>query len=331
MTVLVTGAFGFVGLNVVEALLGRGETVVALGLGGLPAEAEADFENLPGKLVAIEADVTAEGAIAGAMLAHGVDRLIHTAAITAGYEREKATPAKVFEVNLLGTIAAIQAARDNGVQRIVSFSSSAVYGSGADDVDIVDEATTWPRMGTTYGISKYAAERTAVRLGELWDLDISLLRPGAVYGPFERDTGARDTLSAVLQVTRMARAGAPAVLQRRAMADWVYAPDVAGAVLALLDASGLGGRVYNIACGPEKRFTLEAWGKNLETDFPGFTCRLAEPGETGNVELYGDRERPPLSVTALTRDTGFVPAFGLEEALAHYLPWIDKHPTVFGT
>lgn len=331
MTVLVTGAFGFVGLNVVEALLGRGETVVALGLGGLPAEAEADFENLPGKLVAIEADVTAEGAIAGAMLAHGVDRLIHTAAITAGYEREKATPAKVFEVNLLGTIAAIQAARDNGVQRIVSFSSSAVYGSGADDVDIVDEATTWPRMGTTYGISKYAAERTAVRLGELWDLDISLLRPGAVYGPFERDTGARDTLSAVLQVTRMARAGAPAVLQRRAMADWVYAPDVAGAVLALLDASGLGGRVYNIACGPEKRFSLEAWGKNLETDFPGFTCRLAEPGETGNVELYGDRERPPLSVTALTRDTGFVPAFGLEEALAHYLPWIDKHPTVFGT
>ncbi len=331
MTIMVTGAFGFVGLNIVEALLGRSETVVALGLGNVPREAAVDFENLPGKLVAIEADVTMEGAIAGAMAEHGVDRLIHTAAITAGYEREKATPAKVIEVNLLGTVAAIQAARDNGVKKIVSFSSSAVYGSGADDVEIVEEATTWPRMGTTYAISKYAAERMAVRLGELWDLDVSLLRPGAVYGPFERDTGARDTLSAVLQVTRMARAGTPVVLQRRAMADWVYAPDVAGAALALLDASGLGGRVYNIACGPDKRFALEAWGKKLETEFPGFTCRLAEPGETGNVELYGSRERPPLSVAALARDTGFVPAFGLAEAFAHYLPWIEKHPTVFST
>ena len=331
MTIMVTGAFGFVGLNIVEALLGRGETVVALGLGGVPAEAEADFAALPGKLVAIEADVTVEGAVARAMADHGVDRLIHTAAITAGYEREKATPAKVIEVNLLGTVAAIQAARDNGVKKIVSFSSSAVYGSGADDVEIVEEATTWPRMGTIYAISKYAAERTALRLGEVWDLDVSLLRPGAVYGPFERDTGARDTLSAVLQITRMARAGTPVVLQRRAMADWVYGPDVAGAALALLDAKGLGGRVYNIACGPDKRFALEAWGRRLEAQFPGFTCRLAEPGETGNVELYGDRERPPLSVSALARDTGFVPAFGLEEALAHYLPWIDRHPTVFST
>jgi UDP-glucose 4-epimerase len=331
MTIMVTGAFGFVGLNIVEALLRRGETVVAFGLGGVPAEAEAEFGELPGKLVPIEADVTVEGAIARAMANHGVDRLIHTAAITAGYEREKATPAKVFEVNLLGTIAAIQAARDNGVKKIVSFSSSAVYGSGADDVEIVEEATTWPRMGTTYGISKYAAERTAVRLGELWDLDVSLLRPGAVYGPFERDTGARDTLSAVLQVTRMARAGTPVVLPRRAMADWVYGPDVAGAALALLDASGLGGRVYNIASGPDKRFSLEAWGRKLEAQFPGFRCRLATPDETGNVELYGNRERPPLSVSALARDTGFVPAFGLEEAFAHYLRWIEQHPTVFST
>jgi nucleoside-diphosphate-sugar epimerase len=148
MTIMVTGAFGFVGLNIVEALLGRGETVVALGLGGVPAEAEADFRDLPGKLVAIEADVTTEGVIAGAMAAHALDRLIHTAAITAGYEREKATPAKVFEVNLLGTVAAIQAARDNGVKKIVSFSSSSVYGDGADAVEIVDEATTWPRKGT---------------------------------------------------------------------------------------------------------------------------------------------------------------------------------------
>jgi nucleoside-diphosphate-sugar epimerase len=331
MTIMVTGAFGFVGLNIVEALLGRGETVVALGLGGVPAEAEAEFRDLPGKLVAIEADVTTEGVIAGAMAAHALDRLIHTAAITAGYEREKATPAKVFEINLLGTVAAIQAARDNAVKKIVSFSSSSVYGNGADAVETVDEATTWPRMGTIYAISKYAAERTALRLGELWDLDVSLLRPGAVYGPFERDTGARDTLSAVLQVTRMARAGTPVVLQRRAMADWVYGPDVAGAALALLDDIGLGGRVYNIACGPDKRFALEAWGKKLEAQFPGFTCRLAEPSETGNVELYGDRERPPLSVSALARDTGFVPAFGLNEAFAHYLPWIDKHPTIFDT
>jgi len=331
MTIMVTGAFGFVGLNIVEALLGRGEMVVALGLGKVPEEAEADFDSLPGRLVAIEADVTTEGAIAGAMAAHGVERLIHTAAITAGFEREQATPAKVFEVNLMGTIAAIQAARDNGVKKIVSFSSSSVYGSGADDVEIVEEATTWPRMGTTYAISKYAAERTAIRLGELWDLDVSLLRPGAVYGPFERDTGARDTLSAVLQVTRMARAGTPVVLPRRAMADWVYGPDVAGAAIALLDATGLGGRVYNIACGPDKRFTLEAWCHKLKTQFPGFTARLAEPGETGNVELYGDRERPPLSVRALAQDTGFVPAFGLEDAFAHYLRWIEKHSTVFAT
>jgi UDP-glucose 4-epimerase len=331
MTIMVTGAFGFVGLNIVEALLGRGETVVALGLGGVPVEAEADFAALPGKLVTIEADVTVPGAIAGAMAAHGVDRLIHTAAITAGYDREKATPSKVIEVNLLGTVAAIQAARDNGVKKIVSFSSSSVYGSGADDVDVVEEATTWPRMGTIYAISKYAAERTAIRLGEIWDLDVSLLRPGAVYGPFERDTGARDTLSAVLQVTRMARTGTPVVLPRRAMADWVYGPDVAGAALALLDATGLGGRVYNIASGPEKRFALEAWGKKLEAAFPGFTSRLAEPDEVGNVELYGDGERPPLSVSALVQDTGFVPAFGLEEAFAHYLHWIEKHPTIFAT
>ncbi len=117
---MVTGGTGFVGLNLVEALLARGEHVVAVGLDGVPPVAAAKFAALPGRLDSVRADVTDAAAMAGLMRAHGVDRLFPFAAITSGPDRERDMPERVIEVNLLGFMAQLRAAREVGVGRIIA-------------------------------------------------------------------------------------------------------------------------------------------------------------------------------------------------------------------
>ena len=323
MTVLITGGSGFVGLNVAERLLTQGEDVVLFGLGLLPVSAHADFSSLPGTLSTVAGDVCDSSALDGVFIQYGIERVVHGAAITAGPDRERRDPLGIINVNLIGTIATLEAARQHGTRRVVYLSSCAIYGESDYDVAECDEASTLPVPVNLYAISKYAAERAALRYGNQWNMDVLVARPTEVFGPWERDTGARDTLSAPLQVTRLALEGRPAILPRAGQRDWGYSRDVAKAVAALLDAPDPRFEVYNVSSGAQ--WTIAAWCDKLAGRYPGFRYRLASEGELPNVDFYDPRDRSPLAINRLTQDIGFSPEFALDVCFEDYMHWLSCH------
>jgi len=320
---VVFGGGGFVGLNIVETLLGSGRAVELVDPAPPPQAALEALRRLPGELRVTSADVRDADQITR-LLATDVDAVVYGAAITAGAERDAREPERILEVNLLGLVHVLRAARDGGVRRVVNLSSSAAYGEAAwGDTESLEE-TIAPDPTTLYALTKFATERAARRLGGLWDLDVRSVRLSAVFGRWERQTGDRDTPSALYQIMRAAQLGKPAILARDAMRDWIYAPDVARAVIALIDAAEPGFDLYNVSTG--QPFSTLAWGGMLAQRRPGFVCRIAEPGEPATIDLFADRDRAPLSILRLSGDLGFRPQFDLEGSVDDYHRWSDGHP-----
>jgi UDP-glucose 4-epimerase len=288
MKILVTGASGFVGVNLVEALRARNHEVIEFSIdkGG---------------------DVTDTAQLQAVL--KGVDAVWHGAAITAGAEREKREAARIFEVNALTTIRALETAAQAGVRRFIYPSSSAVYGATAfEGVGPVGEDEPL-RPLNLYGISKVAAERAVLHLGPALGMEVCAGRVNAVFGPGERDTGLRDTLSPHLQMAGMKREGREAILARGADRDWIYAPDVADAFVRMLEAEKLPPVAMNITQGA--LWPLETMARAL-----GVRWRY---GET-NLGYGGpiDRPRRPLSGKRIQDLLGWSPTHTPETACRDY-------------
>jgi nucleoside-diphosphate-sugar epimerase len=322
--ILVTGGAGFVGLNVTEALLARGEHVVVFGReAALPDPAPAMLARLPGRLEVIQGDVTDHAALKDIFRSRRFGAVFPFAAITAGPQREAADPGLILDVNLKGVLATLQAARDAGtVRRVVLPSSGAVYGESAYAFDVLDEVTTPPVPISLYGVTKYAVERAGLRLAGLWGLDAVVARIGATFGPWERDTGMRDTLSLHLVLAQAAMRGERVVLPPAPLPayDWVYVRDLAAGLVALLDAQDPPHRVVNLASGmdwaPHYAGCLDA----LAAAFPGFRWRHAEAGEVPTIAWNETKPRGVMA-TARAAAFGWRPRFAPAMAVADYAAW----------
>ncbi|WP_237214431.1 NAD-dependent epimerase/dehydratase family protein [Falsiroseomonas oryziterrae] len=323
--ILVTGGAGFVGLNLVEALLARGEHVVVFGREtALPDPAPAVLGKLPGRLELVPGDVTDAAALREVFRARRIGAVFPFAAVTAGPGREAADPHAVLDVNLHGLIRTLEAARDaGGVRRVVLPSSSAIYGESAYSHAVLDEATTPPVPISLYGVTKYAAERGGLRLAGLWGLDAVVARIGPAFGPWERDTGLRDTLSAHRAVARAALRGEEAVLPPAPLPtyDWVYSRDLAQGLLALLDAREPPHRVVNLSSGIDWAPHYAACFDLLASRVPGFRWRHAGPGETPTIALNETRPRGVMAI-ARAADFGWRPRHDPLAAWADYADWL---------
>ena len=326
MSILVTGGAGFVGLNLLEALLGRGESVVAFDSKPLPGAAGEDFAALPGRLHVVTGDVRDRPAIAQAMAAHGVDRLIHAAAVTAGPERDAADPGGIAEINLLGTINALEAAREHGLKRVVYVGTGAVYGDlGVVPGNRLDEVRDLPRPVGMYPITKYAAERTCLRLSALWQMNVVVGRLAMVFGRWEYESGARDRMALPLQTVRLARRGEEArILRVEELRDWIYGPDVAAGLLALLDATKLESRVFHVGTGMP--WDIGEWCDRLAAKYPGFRYRFVTDPAAANARPLGTVGRSPLRVDRIRSEAGFAPRYPLDRAFEDYTTWLGSHP-----
>lgn len=302
---MVTGASGFVGVNVVEALLVRGHEVVAMSLDAFPAQLE---------VAEVQGDTTDIALVERVMREQRVEAVWHGAAITAGAEREKREASRIVEVNLLATVRAVEAAARAGVRRFLYPSSSAVYGSTAFDGEgpVSEDAPLRPM--NLYGITKVAAEAAVLRLAPSLGLEACAGRINAVFGPWERDTGLRDTLSPHLQMAGLLREGKEAVLARGAERDWVYAPDVAQAFVAMLEAKSVPPVALNISM--DRLWPLETMARAL----PGLKWRYAKVGEASNLGYGGpiDRPRRALPPSRIQEVLGWAPAHSPESACADF-------------
>ena len=328
MSVLVTGGAGFVGMNVVEALLERGDDVVLFDSGALPPGAERAREPRARGLAIERGSVLDEAALDAVFGRHHIDRVIHAAAVTSGPRRETREPASTIDVNLRGTISVLDAARKHDVKRTVYIGSGAAYGESLYRYERLYEET--PSLPTTlYSITKHAAERTCLRLRELWSIDVVCVRLGTVIGPWEHDTSVRDNFGTHSQLAAMALAAKEAVLtEREIRRDWIYARDAAEGVIALAEAAAPNHVTYNLSSGLSWDEPIASWCEALRTRYPRFAHRVATAGEVPNI-WYTDRDRGIMDIGRIEQDLGFRVKYLMPAAYEHYLTWLARTPEFF--
>jgi UDP-glucose 4-epimerase len=321
MNILIFGGCGFVGLNIAATALAKGHHVMLFDRSPVPAAALAHFAPHGGRFRHIAGDVTDATSVRQAVTP-GTDIVILGAAITAGPAREASDPASILAVNLLAHLPILEASRDACVRRVINLSSVAAYGLTGEKVDVLTEDAAMEPVGL-YAITKWASERVGARVGGHWGLDFVSLRLSAVFGPWEHVTSVRDTPSPQFQVLKALAEGRPAVLARPGTRDWIYAVDVAEAVLATAGAKALPRKVYNVTAGQTS--SVLDWGQAMLPGFGGGTCRLAAPGETPTINLYGPADRAPMSGEALAGDTGWRARFDTAASAAHLSAWRRDH------
>ena len=321
MHILVFGGTGFVGLNIASAMLARGHAVTLYDRAGLPQAAQRAFAGHGDRLRVVQGDVLDRAAVEAAIGA-AVDVIVMGAAITASAERDAADPETILQVNLLAQVPILTAARRAGVRRVINLSSAGAYGATAFRHARLDEDMPCDPV-SLYAITKFASERVAARLAALWSFDIISVRLSGLFGPWERATGVRDTLSPQVQILDALQQKREALLARPGVRDWVYAPDVADALVLLAEAPTLQHALYNISCGQE--WSALQWGEAQAALHPGFTCRLASDGETPTINLHSDTDRAPLSVARLAQEFGWRARFGCADSAADLTTWSVTH------
>ena len=323
MNVLITGGTGFIGLNLAEALLARGDRVALFGLEPPPLNAKPAFAKLPGRVIAALGDVRDEAALDRIFHEAEIDHVIHAAVVTSGPARERRDPRAILDTNILGTMAVLQAAQRHPVRRLVYLSSVAVYGTNAYTSEPLTEERTHPQPDNLYSITKYAGERTALRIKNVSGLDVVAARVGPTFGRWERQTPFRDPMSPQYQtlVHALEQAGREIVLPRPGLRDWVYASDVAQGVLLMLDAPRLNHEVYNVGSG--FRWAVDDWCRRLATRYPGLQHRLSNDPAECTVDLFGPLDRGPLSIDRLNHELGYRPRYDLDAAFTDLMGWLD--------
>ena len=324
MSVLITGGSGFIALNLAEVLLRRSEEVVLFSRHSPPEIVLQTFQSLEGKLHTVKGDVRDRTSLERAFQDYHVDRVFHAAVITANQERERRDFRSIIEVNLLGTAEVLEVSRQAGIQRFVYLSSSSVYGKNAFRSKILDEEETLPLPETLYAITKYAGEQASLRFKRLWNMDLTVARVGTVFGPWERDTGVRDTLSPQMQTTQMAIQGKAAVLPGSWPKRLGLQSRCCGRPCRHSRRERLHYDVYNI--GPGVEWTIETWCSKLKENYPGFSYRLASGQEVSNINYHLPQDRAPFAIKRLVEDIGFKPQFGLDEAFMDYVKWVKHFP-----
>ena len=230
MRVLVTGGSGFIGSHVVDQLRAQGHEPVIFDLVPSPYHPAGEIETVLGDLEDYE---SVRAAVARC------DVVAHLAAVS-DVNVVVDNPAKASAINVGGTAAVLEAARSEGVRRVVYASTVWVYG-GADGVEPLDEDTRLALPDHLYTATKLAGEMYCRSYAELYGLEYTVLRFGIPYGPHSRPA---TVLAAFVE---KAAAGKPLTLagdgsQSR---QFVYVEDLAAGVVAAL-APVAANRTYNL-------------------------------------------------------------------------------------
>ncbi len=268
MKYLVTGGAGFIGSNIVSELLSRGAEVRVLDNFATgkreniePFKANSNFQMFEGDLRSFHIVRDA---------VKGVDYILHQGALPS-VPRSINDPITSNDVNILGTLNILEAAREFGVKRVVCASSSSIYGD-TEVLPKVEDMKIQPL--SPYALTKYAQERYCQIYTSIYGLETVCLRYFNVFGP-NQDPSSQ--YSAVIpKFIRSIAAGENPVIygdgtQSR---DFTYVANNVEANIMATEAPGIAGEVFNIACG--KSYTLielvESINRILETNVqPVFT------------------------------------------------------------
>ena len=316
MSILLTGAAGFIGFHVAKALLARGDRVLGVDnlndyydvglkearLAQLRASPNFDFARL---------DVADREGVLGLVERHRDLRgVIHLAA-QAGVRYSLENPFAYIEANVMGTLVMLEAARRiDRLTAITYASSSSVYGANRKQPFSVEDRVDQPV--SLYAATKRSCELVAYTYSHLYELPATGLRFFTVYGPW-----GRPDMAAYL-FTRAILAGEPIKVfnEGRMARDFTYIDDIVAGTIAAHDRAPAGQvphRVYNLGNHrPEKLLDFIAV---LERALGCAATKVLLPLQPGDVpESFADIE-------ASRRDLGFEPKTTTEEGLTRFVEW----------
>jgi UDP-glucose 4-epimerase len=325
MRVLITGAAGFVGLNLLRRFAAGGAAVDALARRAPDAAAEAFLAEVADRITWRLGDVTDRDGCAALVAATPPDAIVHAAAVTFTPDQEHAEPARVFDVNAGGTLNLLEAARLHRVPTFVYVSSGGLYGA-APPAPAMDESTPM-RPVNMYAIAKIASEQLCGRYAELGMVEARVGRLGTAYGPMERTTGSRSNLSAVHQVVQASAGGAPLRVAGAGIArDFCHIDDVAEAFWLLCVAPTLPETVYNVSAPVARPLSVAL--EVVAAERPDFSWCSVDDLEDADVRQTPANARAAMDITRLNRATGWRPMHSLEDGVRAYLSWRSAHPEI---
>ena len=302
MRAIVTGGAGFIGSHVVEALLARGDAVHVLD----------DLSNgKPGNLApraALEvADVRDRAAVDRLFDAARPELCFHFAA-QADVRVSVDRPDFDCEVNVLGTISVLEAARRHGTKIVFASTGGAIYGECERPAP-----EDSPRLPLApYGASKLAAEEYLATFNRLYGSAHVSLRFGNVYGPRQDPHGEAGVVAIFLGL--LAERGTPKIFgDGRQTRDYVFVGDVARATLA---AAGRRGGVFNVGTGRETS-VVELFEACRRVTGVEIEAELVPPRP-------GELQRSVLDPGLAERELGFHASTGLDEGLLATWDWIRE-------
>ena len=336
MTLLLTGATGFV-----MSVLGRHwlesdprARLVVLDCAAPDAAAQRYFAPVNERLSVILADVTQPASWQPALAGHAITHVVHGATITpisrgtlseAQREPEAETPARILDVNLMGTVAVLEWARTlRKLERFIYVSSGAVYRQHGPDrpgEPLPEDGYVMPRR--LYGISKLASELIGERYGELFGLSVAAVRPSSVYGPMDRVTASRNFRHVPNRIAHLALEGVKRVRVNTldAVGDYIHAEDVARAIVSLLRAPRLRYSAYNVACGATATIgDMVGWAAEK---VPGFGAEIvpAEQADIVQDPTLRDGMWGAYDISRIRAETGWQPR-PMRAAFHAYMDWI---------
>jgi UDP-glucose 4-epimerase len=302
---LVTGGAGFIGSNLVALLLNEGHEVVVLD------DISSGYEeNLRDGAAFVRGDVTDCDVVASA--SSGCDVVFHLAA-SVGNTRSIDDPVRDSQVNAIGTINVLEAARAQGIGRVVLSSSAGIFGE-LKTLPIREDHPQDP--DSPYGVSKLAAEKMCLVYNRLYGMSNVCLRYFNVYGVRQRYDAYGNVIPIFAE--RMLR-GAEVVIfgDGEQTRDFVNVADVARAnhlAGTTPDVSG----VFNL--GSATRVTINELVRMM-SELSG-----TDPRVVHGAQRPGDVRDSLAAIDAASAAFGFRPSVDLREGLTVYLDWLRNDP-----
>ena len=229
MTTLVIGS-GLIGSQVARILVERGEKPVLMDHAAQP-QAIGQIVDLS-KVTMVVGDVLRPLSIVDVLRTHGITRIAHTAAnplLTLGAQKD---PYSAINLNIMGTVNVLEAARVTGLKRVVVSSSSVLnhYLDGGEDGGNFGKEEAFPRPTTFYSATKQAVESLGLNYAKWCGIEFAGLRYGAVFGPWS-GAGGGGPSNVIREAMRNALAGKEAIVPPGVM-EWVYSKDAARGTVA---------------------------------------------------------------------------------------------------
>ncbi|MBL8080151.1 MAG: SDR family NAD(P)-dependent oxidoreductase [Anaerolineales bacterium] len=315
--VLVTGAGGFIASHLVERLISEGAHVRAFvrynsrnDLGMLRLISSSAFSNLE----IVSGDLRDVEAVRGAV--RGVDTVFHLGALIA-IPYSYVNPREVIDVNVMGTLNVLMAARDFAIRRLVHTSTSEVYGT-AQYVPINE---SHPLQGQSpYSASKIGADKIAESFYRSFEVPVVTLRPFNTYGPRQ---STRAVIPTIITQTLMSNEVKLGSLDPSR--DFTYVADTVEGFLKVAEAENVLGEEINLGNDnttrigdlAEKIFNILGKTPKVVTDM-----QRIRPGKSEVMKLWASNEKAKQMI-------GWEPKIGLDQGLRYTIEWISMHMDMY--